>query len=406
MTENISQPKHGRLFMIDVLRGFAVFMVMIRHLAFNVTGLNSVNTGAVEQYPGDWFNGFAEFGEYGVHLFLTLSGFCIHYRWAKTGQGSVPFLSFWKRRLIRLYPPFLVALSIAVTALFVLHGVMHKAFPGGPLASWFGYASSQQFVIDLLMLLTLTQNINGASHRIGNGPFWSLALEEQLYLLYFPFLRIRRRLGWGAALIVPLILTLAWRSAGILFFESPPQFWYVTAPAFWISWCLGALAAENATGLVLVPKIWSSPVVFMCTLALAVCWHVCSDSIEGAFVSHGVTHVGLELFIGVAWFQLVLFAVRIEPTVRLSLERRSWISSLWRALSWLGVCSYSVYLLHDMAFTAVKQVCVSLGLPLFVVLCVRFASGVIVGLIFYKSVEKYFHVKSQQVTTTKASAAD
>lgn len=402
MTEKFVQPQHGRLFMIDVLRGLAVFMVMIRHLAFNVTGINSTNTGAVEQYPGDWFNGFAEFGEYGVHLFLTLSGFCIHYRWAKTGQGTVPFLPFWKRRLIRLYPPFILALSVAVAALFVLHGVIHKAFPDGPAASWFGYASTKQFVIDLMVLLTLTQNLNGASQRIGNGPFWSLALEEQLYLLYFPFLRIRRHLGWRAALAVPLILTLVWRSVGVIFFESPPQFWFVTAPAFWISWCLGALAAENATGLATVSKTWSSPAVLTMALTLAVSWHVCTDLIEGELF-RGISHVGLELFIGVAWFQLVLFAVRIEPIVQLSLVRRSWISPLWRTLSWLGVCSYSIYLLHDMAFTAVKQICVSLEFPLFVVLCVRFASGVLVGLIFYKTVEKYFHVKSQQVGTTKSS---
>jgi len=382
--------------MIDVLRGVAVFMVMIRHLAFNVSGFTQSPTGSVAQYPGDWFNSIAVFGEYGVHLFLALSGFCIHFRWARTGVGSVPFLPFWKRRLIRLYPPFFIVLCVSITALFTLHGFILKAFPDAPIASWFGYASGKQLAIDILLLLTLTQNLNGASQRIGNGPFWSLALEEQLYLLYFPFLWLRRNFGWSVALAIPLIATLTWRIVGVCLFESPPQFWFVTAPAFWVCWCLGALAAEHSTGLSAVPRIWSTPLAIGTTFVLAVYSRLQIETMRGPYAAAAID-VGLELLIGFVWFQVLLVAIRYEPAVQCAFLKSNWGNLLWKPLAWLGMCSYSVYLLHDIAFTAIKQFCIMMKLPLPMILCLRFSSGIIVGWMFYKTVEKYFHDKSKRV---------
>ena len=286
----------------------------------------------------------------------------------------------------------------------MLHGIIRKSFPSGTVASWLGYVSLEQLVIDLILLLTLTQNLNGASQRIGNGPFWSLALEEQLYLLYFPFLWLRRNFGWTLGLAVPLVMTLLWRSAGTFIFDSPPQFWFVTAPAFWISWCLGAMAAEHSTGLITVPKSVSSPIVVGIAMAMAVYWRIHSETISGPFVGT-VSSVGLELFIGFVWFQTVLLAVRVEPNVQAALSARGWSSSLLKPLSWLGMCSYSVYLLHDIAFTAVKQACVVLELPLPVILCVRLGSGVLVGWVFYRTVEKHFQRKSQRVGLANSSCA-
>ncbi len=105
---------------------------------------------------------------------------------------------------MRLYPPYLVALLLSLAAMYVAHSVLQSS-PSG-VAAAFGYQSSADFVVDLMLLLLLCQNLNDASMRVGNGPFWSLALEEQLYLLYFPMLWLRRRLGWGAVLVVGTLL--------------------------------------------------------------------------------------------------------------------------------------------------------------------------------------------------------
>ncbi|MFT5523686.1 MAG: peptidoglycan/LPS O-acetylase OafA/YrhL [Pirellulaceae bacterium] len=386
----------NRLVVIDVLRGIAVSMVMIRHLAFNKTGITGKLSSEAGQYPGDWFNQFASFGEYGVHLFLVLSGFCIHFRWAKKGDGSIPFLAFWKRRLVRLYPPFLVVLVLSLTSLFVLHGVLLKSFPNENVAAWFGYDSVTQLTIDLALLLTLTQNLNGASQRVGNGPFWSLALEEQLYMLYFPFLALRRKYGWPVALGVPVTITILWRITGMVVFETPPSFWFVTAPAFWCCWCLGALAAESYTGRVSLPETTRSGGLLIVATAIAIALHELDRSEIGIIVTI-VAKTGVDVAFGCVAFLLIQYGTRFELRVRDAMQGWSFVGPVLNCTMAIGICSYSIYLTHDITFKAVKQILVEFGVPLPIVLAGRLASGIAVGCLFYFIVEKRFLKMSRRV---------
>ena len=58
----------------------------------------------------------SSFGYIGVFLFFVISGFCIHLQWAKAKANGVEpeirFGSFWKRRIRRLYPPYIIAILL------------------------------------------------------------------------------------------------------------------------------------------------------------------------------------------------------------------------------------------------------------------------------------------------------
>src|SRR5262249_1698146 len=161
------------------LRGIAVLLVLINHLPFSVSGGGE---HALDVYPA-WAVPVTNFGRFGVNLFLVISGFCIHMQWARRAdaQLGVGFLSFWKRRLRRRHPPYFVALVGTLAGLYVLFGVLGHA---QGFAARFGYSSIDQLVIDVVLLVLLLQNLNRSPWRVGNGPFWTLALEEQLYMLY------------------------------------------------------------------------------------------------------------------------------------------------------------------------------------------------------------------------------
>ena len=49
-------------------------------------------------------------------VFFVISGFCIHLQWARARahhqEGQIQFGAFWKRRIRRLYPPYLIALVL------------------------------------------------------------------------------------------------------------------------------------------------------------------------------------------------------------------------------------------------------------------------------------------------------
>src|SRR5258708_10825990 len=91
-----------------------------------------------------------------------------------------------------------------------------------------------------------------------NGVFWTLAIEEQLYLAYFLLLFLRTRWGWGRTIVVCLLARLGW----IVFSHVA---WLATgigvpvpeaAASHWFNWALGAIGVEAAFGLIQLPR-WS-----------------------------------------------------------------------------------------------------------------------------------------------------
>ena len=149
-------------------------------------------------YPVKLLQLTSSFGYIGVFLFFVISGFCIHLQWAR-GQASgvkptIEFGAFWKRRIRRLYPPYII-----VFALYLL------------LTAWsVGIDVSHFLIYDVLMHLLMLHNLDPHTCYSINGVFWTLAIEEQLYLAYFVLLFLRRRWGWTTTLIVCLGARLAW----------------------------------------------------------------------------------------------------------------------------------------------------------------------------------------------------
>ena len=180
----------ARLRSIDALRGIAAMGVVVYHCIGIGPYLQS--RFFLVRYPVQLIQLTSSFGYIGVFLFFVISGFCIHLQWARAqASGVTPtihFGSFWKRRIRRLYPPYIIAL-----ALYLL------------LTAWsIGIDVSHFFIYDVLMHLLMLHNLDPHTCYSINGVFWTLAIEEQLYLAYFLLLFLRRRWGWTTTLIVCL----------------------------------------------------------------------------------------------------------------------------------------------------------------------------------------------------------
>jgi len=178
---------NGRFQSIDALRGIAALGVVFYHAVWQSS---SAVPGNLFRWPVKSLQFLSSFGYIGVFLFFVISGFCIHLQWAKSranGQPhSIQFGSFWRRRLRRLYPPYLIAF-----ALFLLMA----AFSTGINFTHF-------FAYDVVMHLLMLHNLDPNTCYSINGVFWTLAIEEQLYLAYFLLLFLRTRWGWGPTLII------------------------------------------------------------------------------------------------------------------------------------------------------------------------------------------------------------
>src|SRR5690242_215322 len=99
----------SRLRSLDSLRGAAALAVVVYH------ALNAGPGPGPDVRWHAWAVTLAQLGRLPVTVFFVLSGFLVHARWAhQRAQGQdlhiVPG-ELWRRRFLRIYPPYVVALA-------------------------------------------------------------------------------------------------------------------------------------------------------------------------------------------------------------------------------------------------------------------------------------------------------
>ena len=117
----------------------------------------------------------------GVPIFFVISGFIIPYALDSSGYRVTEYGRFLLKRVIRLDPPYLVAILIAIVV-----GYIGSAVPGH---------RGEPFHVSLLQIGLHLGYINVLFHEPWINPvFWTLAIEAQYYLaMGFLFFLIRSR---------------------------------------------------------------------------------------------------------------------------------------------------------------------------------------------------------------------
>ncbi len=171
VAEAASPRRLGRRKVLDGLRGVAILLVMLMH------------TDVLH-------NGYV-----GVDLFFALSGFlitCLLYEeW--DGRGVISLERFYGRRARRLLP----ALGLLILLALVINVASYR-LTGWPFA--LKALASASFVNNWLAA-------TGHASSLGSfNPTWSLAQEEQFYLLWPPLLLLVLRRGAGPRQVAVLLL--------------------------------------------------------------------------------------------------------------------------------------------------------------------------------------------------------
>ncbi len=140
-------------------------------------GLRAIAVIAVVLYHGgatSSLSGVAPGGFIGVSVFFTLSGFLVTGLLLRQldSPGPLRLAGFWTRRLKRLAPASLVVVFVTVA---IARWFWDGMEPSDALAGTFGYTNWHVIWSGPDALL---RTIVGPL-----GPFWSLAVEEQFYLL-------------------------------------------------------------------------------------------------------------------------------------------------------------------------------------------------------------------------------
>ena len=351
-------PRQSRLAWLDALRGFAALCVVFDH------GSTLLLLPA-RSFLYQWLN----LGQYGVFVFFLVSGYIVPASLER--KGSVR--GFWISRAFRLYPMFLVGLVLSAVAYKTGHGTI-------------GNAGAHRLTA-ILGWLFMLQNLNAGL----NVPVvaWTLSYEMVFYLLLAALFSwgVHRRSGWYATAfavaavalggVIPMSALGHWSSGpglGPLVLNAVTDALILVGLVFAVSsrsWLVkGGTSIAALVALVLLtfnqnyPYPWSGCVILALMFSGTLIYRAEQGQVRRVTVAALVVAVlALATLAGiwhgaryghhwqVQWATSVLLA---GATFGIGLAVRRWRVPRWCA--WLGVISYSVYLLHPLVFNAYRSI--------------------------------------------------
>lgn len=273
----------------------------------------------------------ATMGSEGVTLFFAISGFLITTLLLRERDrhGSIDLKAFYVRRTLRIFPIYYITLATYVALVWL----MERNSEAG-----------REFMANLPYFATYTSNwFVELKDRTIFYFAWSLAAEEQFYLVWPPLLVLlatRRRglmfIALAAGLLVAHQLALTasgqWQLALTWSYRFP------------LAIVLGAGAAlllhDRAAFDRVAPVLGRPGAPLVMAIALLACLTLPS-------VPSVLTHAACMLLV-----------------VSTCIQRQHVLSTLlaWRPLAYIGAISYGIYLFHMLAAHAAKMVLTKLGM--------------------------------------------
>lgn len=311
---------------IQVLRGFAAFLVAMTHLvSFEREAIKENGLSEQSLTGGLWENGFA-----GVDLFFVISGFIMVYVAANRETGVRSVADFWLARAFRIFPLWwLFSAAMAVIFLYVHSTPYHPVEFEKTDASAFAYVLKSTFLIPQEGLPIL-------------GVGWTLIHEMYFYVLFGLMLLLPQKylpslmFGWLLLILICYMLGLS--------STNPDSLLHVATYPMTAEFILGALAgiaflrrgSRFAFGIMTVGSVG---------FLLALVFFKNSDDPSAGIWA--TLEWGRVIFFGLPAVALVYGLATIERAKNISFPK--WMVKL-------GDESFALYLCHTIVFIAVMRV--------------------------------------------------
>lgn len=305
-------------------------------------------------------------GAHGVMIFFVLSGFLITWLLLKENEraGTISLAGFYRRRVLRIFPAFYIYWLLLVALLLVTG----KAIPWAHAWSAFFYMSNYYLALH-------GDPSNGFSHT------WSLAIEEQFYLLWpLLFLIWRKNLKRLAIFIATLVAAVWVYRAGLTYVLRVDQSYIYAAFDTRLDHLMMGCLLAVLLRIEALTFLWRATTAHLLLPLVTIALLLVSIYVGNAYVYRYRDVFGFAL-------DPLLIAILLTQLIALS-DTSLWSWTEWRVMKFLGRVSYSLYLYQQITLYPVRKVLG--GQPVVLQLAAAILVTVIVATLSYYLIEQPF----------------
>lgn len=266
--------------------------------------------------------GIVSMGGYGVHLFFVLSGFLIigilHGDRQEIERGHLAVKTtlarFYTSRMFRIWPVYLVVVLIAA---LIRHFQLNDPYA---IDEWI---SLMTFTVNLFVGYVWPE------YPRGYGALWSVAVEEQFYLLAAPLLLLTPARAARRICMATILVAVSWGLCSV-YLDLPRRSLYVGSLTNFGLMALGGLAA--LTPVRCGAWVRWAPIALVIYLAMPII-----DKVIGVPPLTNLTF----------WLSPILVAIVLKS---IAVDQGGWLVAALECwpLRKLGVISYGCYMYHQL----------------------------------------------------------
>lgn len=323
------------------------------------------------------YSGWLGRGHLGVELFFCISGFLITTLLLREhrSRGQISLSAFYARRARRIFPLYYSVLALTVVfALTLPASDPQRAHFFRSLPAYASYTTNWFVHFDV-------------PHAVLFAFSWSLATEEQFYLLWPPLVKSLRRAPAFAAMTALIVVDWLGEHGAFtsLLGAHPTALRILTSfdPAIGVG-ALAALLVDSPRGFgwiwAVLGRRWSAPIALGVVVALALTWSA----------PFWVFCIALTALV-------VACAIRPDHGLSVLLDRPG--------VRHVGVVSYGMYLMHVAVIGSLRAVCPPLRELPVIVFPVAFALSVACAALSHRYFERRFRVRPPARPPAMARAA-
>lgn len=328
-----------KLLYLDGVRALAAIYIVMHHAVLQYYEMDVKNLAGLTGLKKLSILVFFQ-GRLSVDLFIVLSGFCLMLPVIRGNyQLKGGAILFYKKRLIRIIPPYFFAMLVSIVLIWLFIG--QKTGTHWDVSIPFTYK-------DVIAHVLLIHDVFSSHGAKINHAFWSIAVECRIYVLFPLMVFLWRKIGWLYSVLITIVISYLLYT-GMLYAQHFYPDINLSTPGvnpYLILFALGMLAADISFASNKFAA-WKNKMPWMLLFAMSIILYIIVWKVIDRWVINpdAFSRELIDIMFGLCCFLLLIISSKAQY---INTGAYNWLYKIlsWQPLVFVGSFAYSIYLIH------------------------------------------------------------